>query len=1106
MLKQSLLLVVIFFSFSTSLYSENVPSPRFETVRLAIQDLNVTFGDDYPMGESFLRRLNRIQNDYEKGNAQAVQQLEQLRQEALLANPLLDINGILLVKRKSVDLTGPIKALEEKGPGQQWGGKITGALEALGLPSNHECNSSLRRTGYDNEIAILSPVHPRGRLETLYTPPDSGYVGEIDLHWNAEKILFTLSDSIHWKIITYDLQNHSVRQISHAPQDVDCFDACFMPNEKIIFGSTASLQSVPCWHGQRKVSNLYVMNGDGSEMRQVCFDQDHDFHPTLLKNGQVLYNRWDYTGINHIYQRQLMVMNPDGSGQRAVYGTNSWYPNSLYFPKVLPEQDHQIICILSGYHGAHRMGQLVIVDMNKGYQNEEGLIKRISGRGDPVRPRIKDNLVDDDWPKFLHPFPLSDKYFLVSAWIEPEATWAIYLADIFDNLVLIHKIPGYALLEPVPIVKRPKPAVIPGRVNLAMNKGTVYLHDVYAGPGLKGVPRGTIEKLRILAYNFGFLGMAGPHKIGFGGPWEAMLILGTVPLKKDGSAMFKVPANTPVAVQALDSEGKAVQLMRSWFTVMPGETQSCVGCHESPYEVSANRISAAALEPPQEITPWYGPARGFDFAREVQPVLNAYCVSCHDGRLTALPDLRAEEQRPDYQGMKISTLGEQRMHPLMKSVTHGKVYYTPAYDALLPYIRRVGIEDDVKMLFPGEYHTDTSPLIQMLQKGHQGVKLDDQAWDRFITWIDLNAPCHGTWGDVFPVPDDQVKRRQELRQMYGGPALDPEVVPKTEKTMLIPSKCISLPEPNTDLMDDAETKPKFEGTIKTVRLDSSIHIDFVEIPAGWFVMGDPNGQPDEWPLSRVEIKETYWISKTEVTNEMYRLYDPDHDSRYYAKRHAVPDDMGLSLNDPDQPVVRVSWEDAIGFCNWLSQKSDLDITLPTEAQWEYACRAGHHLFASNESWPGMANLADSLFAFGRQKNRLQITGGVQHMDLEGARLADTTFCDGYRVSSPVASFKSNTFGLYDILGNVAEWTCSVYKPYPYDVTDGRDELEAPGERVVRGGSWFDPPSRARAGIRLSYPVWQRIFNVGFRVVIQNNRHASQQQHLIKTAGHIGSTL
>ena len=92
--------------------------------------------------------------------------------------------------------------------------------------------------------------------------------------------------------------------------------------------------------------------------------------------------------------------------------------------------------------------------------------------------------------------------------------------------------------------------------------------------------------------------------------------------------------------------GRAVQLMRSWFTAMPGEVRSCIGCHERQNDVPNLQRGIAAMHPPAEIRPWYGPPRGFDFAREVQPVLDRYCVGCHKN-FSLRPELQgAVDQRP----------------------------------------------------------------------------------------------------------------------------------------------------------------------------------------------------------------------------------------------------------------------------------------------------------------------------------------------------------------------------------------------------------------------------------------------------------------------------
>ena len=176
----------------------------------------------------------------------------------------------------------------------------------------------------------------------------------------------------------------------------------------------------------------------------------------------------------------------------------------------------------------------------------------------------------------------------------------------------------------------------------------VYLADIYAGDGLEGIPRGAVKQLRLFTYHFLYPGMGGLQGVvGMDGPWDIKRIVGTVPVEADGSAVFRVPANTPIAVQPLDAEGKALQLMRSWFTAMPGEVRLL---RRLPREPEAARRppgpSLAARRPPAEIEPWYGPPRGFSFQREVQPVLDRYCVGCHDGAAGARRPASVRPARP----------------------------------------------------------------------------------------------------------------------------------------------------------------------------------------------------------------------------------------------------------------------------------------------------------------------------------------------------------------------------------------------------------------------------------------------------------------------------
>ena len=270
-------------------------------------------------------------------------------------------------------------------------------------------------------------------------------------------------------------------------------------------------------------------------------------------------------------------------------------------------------------------------------------------------------------------------------------------------------------------------------------------------------------------------------------------------------------------------------------------------------------------------------------------------------------------------------------------------------------------------------------------------------------------------------------------------------------------------------------------TTRTLELGGGVTLDLVRIPAGRFVMGDPQGHPDEWPPSVVEIAEPFWIGRCEVTNEQYRLFDPAHDSRFEHKGSWVFSEhhLGWPLNQPRQPVVRISWDEARAFCEWLSGRVGLRVDLPTEAQWEWACRAGMATPLGHggldDDFSSFANLADATI-----RELAYDTDGRFTADIVPR---DDRFDDGVLVTAAVGSFRPNHWGLHDMHGNAWEWTRSCYRPYPYRPGDGRNDPQAAGPRVVRGGSWYDRPKRSRSGYRLPYEAWQKVFNVGFRVVV-----------------------
>ncbi|MGB2823866.1 MAG: SUMF1/EgtB/PvdO family nonheme iron enzyme, partial [Phycisphaerae bacterium] len=1019
--------------------------PSLASVRLAVEDMIATFGPAYPKGPEYLRRLTELDK------AGAKDEFAALARRALLANPLLDFDRLLVIKRDFGDAARRVMSSD------------------LGTPKlNSHCNSSIPHpeSGWDNEFVILSDLRGAGRMGPLYKPTGGRIVVDPDLHFDADRFMFSMiSEHGNWGVFEIGAGGKGLRRLTPDHEDVEFYDSCYGPDGQIYFACNAAMQGLPCERGKRPVVQLYRMDLDTRKIRQVTFEQDTDWCPTMMPDGRVLYLRWEYSDTPHYFTRILMTMNPDGTSQMEHYGSNSYWPNGIFNARPIPGEPTRVIGVVGGHHGISRSGRLVIFDTARGRHEADGAVREIPRSAHPVEPIIRDRLVDGVWPQFIYPYPLSAKYHLVSMKRDAGSLWGIYLVDVFDNVTLIKEVAGSALLEAQPLRKRPRPGIVPDRVDLGRKDALVYLVDVYRGAGLAGIPRGKVARLRLFAYHFGYNFSANHDFVGIESSWDIKRILGTVPVEKDGSALFRVPANTPISIQPLDEKGRALQLMRSWMVGMPGETVSCVGCHEKQHETPPVYQGTALGKPPAEIAPWLGPARGFSFRREVQPVLDKYCLACHGGDNRSLPDFSDA----------------------------GGDGFSAAYRNLQLYVRRPGPEGDYHLTTPMEYHAGTSELIQMLRKGHHNVQPDEEAWQRLYAWIDLNAPYCGTWSEHAALQEfrglDQRKRRREFAKLYAGLDVDPEAdadLPVARPRPIIPKLLVPWPAQEIKLpgwpFDAAEAARRQARTTKaikkTIDLGGGVTMDLVLVPAGRFIMGDADGDLDERPRTKAGIDEPFWMGALEVTNEQFAAFDPAHDSRYIDTAGKDQSSRGFPANGARQPVVRVSWREATAFCQWLHRKTGGSVALPTEAQWEYACRAGSETALSygevDADFSRHANVADAAAFAARGKGK---RGGLTPFPAEGR------FNDRAPIVRDVGGCEPNAWGLGDMHGNVAEWTRSVYRPYPYSDSDGRNDPAAAGLRVVRGGSWRDRPKRCRSAFRLAYEPYQRVVNVGFRVVM-----------------------
>lgn len=258
------------------------------------------------------------------------------------------------------------------------------------------------------------------------------------------------------------------------------------------------------------------------------------------------------------------------------------------------------------------------------------------------------------------------------------------------------------------------------------------------------------------------------------------------------------------------------------------------------------------------------------------------------------------------------------------------------------------------------------------------------------------------------------------------------------------------------------------GETETIQLAEGIDILMTKINRGTFQQGSPDTEQgrrtNEGPQHTVTLTYDFFMSVTEITNKQYKVYDSTHKSPTFA---------GLNLGADDQPVVGVSWEDANDFCQWLSDRSDFNVSLPTEAEWEYVARAG-----TTARRPWGADLLDR-----------EICSHANVADVRAASayaaIVDFVDCDdGFAGAAPVASFSPNAFGVYDMLGNVREWCQDWFAKYTANAQTDPTGPQNGSSRVIRGGSWYHNPDFCRCAYRSGDPPDNEDFHLGFRIVIR----------------------
>lgn len=643
--------------------------------------------------------------------------------------------------------------------------------------------------------------------ETILYDPGEGMVRDPELSFDAKKMLFAMRptkkhfDSTHsretkgipemnYQIYEMDLASKNIRALTNTETYGSSFEPCYLPNGDIMFSSARIVQHITCGWGDH--SNLFIMNKDGKYARRVGFDQTNTAFPTVLNDGRVVFTRRDYNDRGQSSAHALFVMNSDGTGQTEFYGNQTGLPNSFHHARAIPNSS-KVITIIGGYHTTQG-GKLAIIDANKGVEKDEGLIEMPGYR----KPKVGDGY-DDNYGKqgeqYSNPYALNEKEYIVSI-AEKNSRGTpygiYYLTDDGERELLAYD-PRVSSLQAVLKAPRKKPNSRLAVTDYKKNDGVFYVQNVYHGEAAKGIKPGSIKKLRVIEMLYKPATLGTSQGRGPGGMWDTVIpsghglatfdskrILGDATVYPDGSAKFKCSARKPVYFQLLDENNRVVQTMRSWATLMPGESFSCIGCHENKLEapLSGQANTIALKKAPEDLTLFYGEPRAFSYIKEVQPVFDKHCISCHsEGKeagekllLTATPYLDdTTAKKRFYQSyFALTNARPENGHQPEEFGFHpgNKIWGKRVAGKRMPdepnrYVSWYTRFELMKPYPPYRSGSIRSGLVQKLEAGHQNLTIPQEDLDKIRAWIDLNIPFAGEYDESNIWNDDEKKVYRE---------------------------------------------------------------------------------------------------------------------------------------------------------------------------------------------------------------------------------------------------------------------------------------------------------------------------------------------------------
>ncbi|HRT28933.1 MAG TPA: hypothetical protein P5527_03975 [Kiritimatiellia bacterium] len=630
---------------------------------------------------------------------------------------------------------------------------FTGAPLKSGAAPNHIWQSQPLNNAWGCSIRTWEPAHPDRSAKVLFEEANSA-IFDLNLSYDARTVFFSMrrDRAQCWQIYEMNVDGTGVRQITSGPHyNVSPVP---LPDGRLAFissrtpGTHTVCQSGPSTH-------VYVMNRDGSDVRRLSANTLSDFGLDIMADGRLLFTRWEYVDVTLTYRQSLWTQRPDGCQLLLWFGNTILDPATFWQAREIPGRYAAVCTFTSHHHTPH--GAIGLVSNRNGPEAPRGTGFRWITREFPA------NLDLDTFWAYRDPYPVYENRYLISYGGGGPQRFRICLLDDMDNQAPVYEDPATSCFAPQPLRPRPVPtrlettyaanpavfplpAAPPGQPTATnVPLGRLMLTDVYQGMGPE-VARGQVTSIRIMEQmpktvdrTWNFVMDQGP--LMSASTYYAKRVWGYAPVEADGSAYFEAPALKELYLQACDAEGREVRRMTSVLQLMPGETLSCVGCHESRQSVAAasNTVPLATQRAPTPLTlPEWGNAGVLDYNRVVQPVLDRHCVKCHQGTDPPKGVLLTGDFTRFFNMSYDHLVTRTRSEEASRAHYTGRAAEKPMVQSLhLLY----GIVKPFALFGSGSF---VSRLPEFLQKAHCQTNIPAADRRRIYEWIDAMIPYYPT--------------------------------------------------------------------------------------------------------------------------------------------------------------------------------------------------------------------------------------------------------------------------------------------------------------------------------------------------------------------------